>query len=76
MKILKESSSQRIKLKKLKSILYSVHGGGMQFAIVYDYNKRTDLANGCSVEYAIKQFGDYTVKRISAENDNLIITVE
>ena len=37
--------------------------------------KNTDIANGCSMEYAVYNYGDKEVKRITAYEDNIVITV-
>lgn len=63
-----------MKLKDLKSVLYSTRGY-IQFAIVYDRVNNTDLENGCSIEYAVKKYGDRTVYHIEAFENQLIITV-
>jgi hypothetical protein len=63
-----------MKLKELKSILYSTHGY-VQFAIVYDIEKNTDIENGCSIEYAIKNHGEKEVKHIQAFEHQLVISV-
>ena len=63
-----------MKLKDLKDVLTSERGS-VQSAIVYDYNNNVDLVDGCSVEYAVANYGEYEVKRIGALNNELIITV-
>ena len=63
-----------MKLKDLKDVLMS-EKGSVQSTIVYDYNNNVDLAVGCSVEYAVTNYGEYEVKRIGALNNDLIITV-
>ena len=63
-----------MKLRELSSILYSTRGN-IQFCIVYDSEKRADIENGCSVEYAIDQHGDKTVKHLEAFEHQLLITV-
>ena len=63
-----------MKLKDLKTILYSSRGG-VQFAIVYDREKNADLENGCSIDYAVEKYGDRTVHHIEAFENQLIITI-
>lgn len=63
-----------MKLKDLKSILFSTHGC-IQSAIVYDRAKNTDIISGCSVDYAVENFGECEVKRIQADCNYLVITV-
>ena len=46
-----------MKLKDLKSILFSTHGC-IQSAIVYDKAKNADIISGCSVDYAVENFGE------------------
>lgn len=68
-----------MKLKELKSILHS-NTGQIQMAIVYDIENNKDLASG-SIEYAMKEYGEMEVKRISScvefknGQDYLVITV-
>ena len=63
-----------MKLKGLKSVLYSSRGS-VQFVIVYDSEKDMDLENGCTAEAAIKNHGEKDVKRIQALDDLIVITV-
>ena len=63
-----------MKLKALKSILYSTRGC-VQFAIVYDSEKNTDIENGCSIEYAVKKHGEKEVMHIEAVENQLVITI-
>ena len=63
-----------MKLKELKSILYSSRGS-VQFAIVYDQEKNTDLASGCSIDYAVKEYGERELKRIEAFENQLLIII-
>lgn len=63
-----------MKLRYLKDVLYSVRGE-VQWAIVYDYSNNVDLTPECSIEYAIENFGDRFVHRISASNNLIIISV-
>lgn len=63
-----------MQLKDLAPVLRSVTGG-MQMAAVYDLDTAKDLADGCSVDYAVKHFGDYVLDRITAYGDYLVLTV-
>ena len=63
-----------MKLKELKSVLYS-NRGSVQFAIVYDSKTNTDIENGCSIDYAVKTHGDKDVVRIEVFENQLLITV-
>ena len=54
-----------MKLKDLAGVAYSKNGW-IQFCIVYDYTKNIDLETGCSIEYAIKHYGDRDLHRISS----------
>jgi hypothetical protein len=63
-----------MKLKDLKSVLYSSRGA-IQFAIVYDQEKNRDLENGCSIDYAVEKYSDRTVHHIEAFEHRLVITI-
>jgi hypothetical protein len=63
-----------MKLKDLKPVLYSSRGA-VQFAIVYDQEKNTDLENGCAIDYAVEKYGDRTVRHIEALENQLLVTV-
>lgn len=63
-----------MKLNTLKPILFSSRGN-IQFAIVYDSNKHADVENGCSIEYAVKNYGECEVKHIEAFENQLVITI-
>ena len=63
-----------MKLKDLENVLRSTRGV-IQFAIIWDEKECKNLEDGCSVEYAVKEYGERTVKRISAYGNKLIITV-
>lgn len=64
-----------MKLKDLKDVLHS-QTGNIQFAIVWDYNTMKDLENGCSVDYAVAEYGKRELKQITATDDKLILTVK
>ena len=63
-----------IRLKDLKSILYSTRGN-IQSAVVYDSEKNVDIVDGCSIDYVVKEYSESIVKRIEASNNQLIIIV-
>jgi hypothetical protein len=63
-----------MKLKELKSILYS-NVGDVIFASVYDYEKNVEIDRGASIEYIIENHGEKEVKRITADSDIVVITV-
>ena len=63
-----------MKIKDLNKIIYS-KTGDIQFCIIYDFETNKDIANGCSMEYAVCHYGDKEVKRVSAYEDNIVITV-
>lgn len=63
-----------MKLKSLSTVLYSSRGS-IQSAIVYDLSANKDLEHGCSVDYAVKHYGDSEVKQIQADNNYLVITI-
>lgn len=64
-----------MKLKDLKPILHSCYGGGIQYAVVWDVAACIAIVNGCSIEYAIANYGDREVVRISACEDKLVIDI-
>lgn len=57
-----------MKLKDLKPILHSTTGV-IQRAIIYDLEKDEDIKYGCSIEYAIVNYGECEVKRIHSYYD-------
>jgi hypothetical protein len=69
-----------MKLNDIKLLLHSTTGA-IQRAIVYDYENNQDVEHGCSVEYAVANYGECEVKRISSYyncvdgNDYLVITI-
>lgn len=63
-----------MQIKDLKSILYSTTGN-VQFAVVYDSKTFTDIIDGCSIDYAVKEYGDYELKRIQADGNKLVLTI-
>ena len=67
-----------MKLRDLTDILQSPRGH-IQWCIVYDWGNNKDIDNNCSIEYAVKNYGDRDVRRIYScfenERDNLLIEV-
>lgn len=63
-----------MKIKDLKTIIYS-KTGDFQFVIIYDLATNTDIENGCSIEYAVCHYGDKEVKRVSADENMIVITI-
>ena len=54
-----------MKLKDLAPVAYSLTGD-IQSCVVYDFNENIVLETGCSIEYAIKHYGDRDLHRISS----------
>ncbi len=63
-----------MKLKDLKGIIYSDRDG-VEMVIVYNANTFKDIENSCSIEYAIKEYGDYEVKRITHEYGCFVVGI-
>jgi hypothetical protein len=63
-----------MKIKDLKTIIYS-NTGDIQFVIIYDLATNTDIINGCSIEYAVCHYGDKEVKRVSSDENMIVITI-
>lgn len=63
-----------MKLKELKGIMYSPNGW-IQCAIVYDLVANKILENGCSIEYAIENYGEKEIKNIQADEDCLVLKI-
>lgn len=63
-----------MKLKELKQILYS-RRDYIQSTIVYNSETNEDVENGCSIEYAIKHYGEKEVKHIEVFENQLVITI-
>lgn len=57
-----------MKLKDLKPILRSVTGN-LQWAIVWDQTKQRTLDSGCSIEYAVNEYVEYRIDRITSSYD-------
>ena len=63
-----------MKLKELKSVLYS-HMGNIQWAIVWDTKTAQDIANGCSVDYAVAHYGECELVQIQAYENSLVLNI-
>lgn len=63
-----------MKLNAFKDVMYSSRDS-IQSTILYDSKTFKDIVNGCSIEYAIENYGDHEVKRIMAENGYIIIGI-
>lgn len=63
-----------MQIKELKSVLYS-QTGNIQQAIVYDLAKNKDLENGCSIDYAVKEYGDIELKHIQADKNMIVLVI-
>lgn len=68
-----ENEVPALTLNDLRGILYS-NRGNVQFAIIWDSKTGRDIENGCTIEYAIKNYGKRVVTRIEASENNLVIT--
>ena len=70
-----------MKLKDLSSILWSPVGG-FQDVIIYNITDDMEMERSCSVEYAVKYYGDWRVNRFSSyydyekKRDYIVIRVE
>lgn len=63
-----------MKLSKMKSVLRSGRGA-LQFAILYDLNTCSDIAEA-SIDYIVENYGERKVTKIEAFENKLIISVE
>lgn len=63
-----------MKLKDLSPVLRSTTGA-MQEAVVHDLDSAQDLAAGCSVDYAVKHYGEMELDRITAYGHCLVLSV-
>ena len=64
-----------MKIKDLKDILYS-NRGNIQSAIVWNIETNADIANGCSIDYAVEHLGELELLHIEAFENNLLLTVK
>lgn len=62
-----------MKIKDLKDVAYSVHGY-TQMAVLYNQSTQMDVATG-SVDYIIKEYGEWELTRLQAHNGLLILEV-
>lgn len=62
-----------MKLKDLAGILWSTRGD-IQMVVVYDFQSDLDLTT-CSAEYAIAEYGECNVVRITADKDKLVLHI-
>lgn len=53
-----------MKVNELKGVLFS-RAGDIQSVIIYSITEHKDIRNGCSAEYAIKNYGE---KRIVTDS--------
>lgn len=63
-----------MKLKELEGVLYSNHGY-LQTAIVYDVSQDLDIVDGCSIDYAVKEYAERECVRITAEDNNIVLHI-
>lgn len=63
-----------MKLKNMKNILRSTTGD-IQMCVVWNSEKCVVLENACSVEYAIKHYGEYILDRIYTYELDLVISI-
>ena len=61
-----------MRLKDLAPVLRSFRGY-IQMAIIYDVEDDIDIETGCSVEYAIANYGERIVEHITAEESDLVL---
>ena len=64
-----------MKLKQLNKVIFSRGMADVQFVIIWDSNTCKDVLNGCSFEYALKEYGNAVVKRITACEDKLVFEI-
>lgn len=62
-----------MKIKELKGLCFSNHGL-VQMAVLYNYNTQMDVATG-SIEYIIRDYGEWELTRIQAHNSLLVLEV-
>lgn len=64
-----------MRLGELKSVLYSSRGD-IQSVIIYSRTERKDIINGCSAEYAVKNYGEKELLQIQAANNDIVLIIE
>ena len=62
-----------MRVKDLKDILYSDFGGIMQYGIVAEEGCAEAIRGGALIDYYISEYADREVKRIFAEDGNIVI---
>lgn len=63
-----------MKINDLSSVLRSSRGD-IQFAVLWSMSECKDIAKG-SVGYIVKEYGERTVTRISAYENDIVITTD
>lgn len=64
-----------MKVNELKGVLFS-RVGDIQSVIIYSITEHKDIRNGCSAEYAIKNYGEKELLRIQAYNDKIVLIIK
>lgn len=64
-----------MRLGELKSVLFSSIDN-IQSVIIYSRTEHNEIENGCSAEYAIKNYGEKELLRIQAANNNIVLIIE
>ncbi len=64
-----------MKLNELKNVLFS-RVGDIQSVIIYSRTEHKEIKNGCSAEYAIKNYGEKELLRIQAANNSIVLIIE
>lgn len=64
-----------MKVKDLKEVLWSPIGD-LQTAVVYDVDEHKVLISGCSIECAVRCYGECELVRVSADNYDMVLTVK
>lgn len=62
-----------MKIKDLKSILYSTTGN-IQWAVLWDSTICEDVEDGCSIDYLVANYGESEITHIQAYENKLVIT--
>lgn len=64
-----------MKLKDLKGIIRSSRDG-VEMVTIYSEKTFDDINSSCSIEYAIEEYGNYEVKRVTHESNALAIGID
>ena len=64
-----------MKVNDLKSVLFSSMDN-IQSVIIYSRTEHKEIKNGCSAEYAIKNYGEKELFRVQAANNNVVLIIE